>query len=735
MKKNEIIFDKARFTVLTENLIRIEYSESEKFEDGLTQIVQNRNFEIPKFDVIKNDNGIEILTSSVRLYYSGGAFNKSSLFADARYNSSVYSNRWRFGERIEGNLGGTTRTLDQIDGTCPLDDGIMSKNGFAVLFDASMVLNASEDIVGTSSDQVDLYFFAYGREYRQALRDFYRLTGPVPKLPRWALGNWWSRFYEYSTESYLALMDKFAAKEVPLSVSVIDMDWHLTDEDVPSRFGSGWTGYTWNKKLFPEPKQLIDALHRRGLKVTLNDHPADGVRAFESAYPAVAKRLGLNPALEEPATFDFDNPEFRKAYFEDVHGPLEDDGVDFWWLDWQQGTVSKSGADPLWQLNRYQYEDSQKLAPNNLILSRYAGPGSHRYPIGFSGDTVISWASLDFQPYFTSTASNIGYTWWSHDIGGHMQGAKDAELTLRWMQYGVFSPINRVHSTKSEFTSKEPWHFDKVVEDAMENALRLRHQLIPYLYSANLLTAQKGRALVEPIYYEYPMEECAYTHKNQYLFGSELMLLPVTQKLNLELQMGEANIWFPEGTWYDFFTGEKYQGNVEFKIYREITEIPVFAKAGAIIPLDKNPLAGEDVPSELIWKVFPGAANEYVLHEDDNQTTVRFDGRVLTLTESKSTTRRHTLIYAGREVAADLAGNFEIDLGQFDSEFDWTFEAALLRRLDIAEIDFDEKDFIFNHLRKMTDFGQRCAFVKNIENIELQDALFEIIYSGKSCYN
>ncbi|GAB2025149.1 glycoside hydrolase family 31 protein [Lactovum odontotermitis] len=732
MKKNEIIFDKARFTVLTENLIRIEYSETLNFENSLTQIVQNRNFDSPKFDVIRKENTIEILTSSVRLYYNGGTFTKSSLFADARYNASVYSNRWRFGEKIEGNLGGTTRTLDRVNGACPLDDGIMSKNGFAVLPDDSLVLSAAGDIAGKSSDQIDLYFFAYGRDYRRALRDFYQLTGPTPKLPRFALGNWWSRFYEYSADSYLALMDKFAEKEVPLSVAVIDMDWHLNAE-VPSRFGSGWTGYTWNKALFPNPAGLIHELHRRKLKVTLNDHPADGIRAFEAAYPAVAERLHLDAELEEPATFDFDNPDFRKAYFEDVHGPLEKDGVDFWWLDWQQGTVSKSGADPLWQLNRYQYEDSQKLHPDNVILSRYAGPGSHRYPIGFSGDTVISWASLDFQPYFTSTATNIGYTWWSHDIGGHMHGSKDSELTLRWVQYGVFSPINRLHSSKSEFTSKEPWHFDRVIEASMEKFLRLRHALIPYLYSANQRTAEEGRALIEPMYYEYPMAEPAYSrdHKNQYLFGSELMLAPITHKSSTELQMGEADVWFPEGIWYDFFTGEKYEGNVELKVYREITEMPVFARTGAIIPLDKQPLAGEEVPSELIWKIFPGAPNEYILHEDNNQTTVRFDGKRLTLTESHPSARQHTIVYAGHEAAAGLTGNFELDLSQFSSEFDWTFEDALMRRLDIAEISYDEKDFIFGRLKQLTSFEQRCAFIKNIKNIELQDALFEIIYSGK----
>ncbi|WP_252899197.1 glycoside hydrolase family 31 protein [Lactococcus fujiensis] len=558
----------ARFTVMTEQLIRIEYSPTGEFEDGQTQIVQDRNFEQVHFDVIEKENGIEILTSNLHLYYLGGVFTNSSLYADVKFNFSVYSNRWYYGKSYDGNLLGTTRTLDKVDGACELDEGIMSQNGFTILTDNSLVLTDSQDILGKSMDSIDIYLFAYGREYREALKDYYHLTGATPLLPRFALGNWWSRFYDYSETSYLDLMNKFKKKNVPLSVSVIDMDWHRVS-DVPSRFGSGWTGYSWNKSLFPNPKRFLSELHDKGLKITLNDHPADGIRAFEDVYATLAKRLSLNEELEESAQFDFDNPEFRRGYFEDVHGPLEADGVDFWWLDWQQGSVSSSGADPLWLINHYQYRDAQKIMPNNIILSRYAGPGSHRYPLGFSGDTVISWESLDFQPYFTTTATNIGYTWWSHDIGGHMQGYKDNELSLRWLQYGVFSPINRLHSSKSEFTSKEPWHFDTDTEECMESFLRLRHRLIPYLYSANVLTHDEGLALIEPLYYRYPLDSEAYEYRNQYFFGSELMVAPITSKSIKELELGKVKVWFPKGKWYDFFTGQKYDGGVEISIFRE----------------------------------------------------------------------------------------------------------------------------------------------------------------------
>ena len=127
--------------------------------------------------------------------------------------------------------------------------------------------------------------------------------------------------------------------------------------------------------------------------------------------------MGIDPASEIAVQFDPADPHFMEVYLKDLHHPLEEEGVDFWWIDWQQGTVTKvPGLDPLWMLNHYHYLDSSWKGNRSLTFSRYAGVGSHRYPVGFSGDTVISWESLAFQPYFTNTASNVGYGWWSHDI-------------------------------------------------------------------------------------------------------------------------------------------------------------------------------------------------------------------------------------------------------------------------------------------------------------------------------
>ena len=149
--------------------------------------------------------------------------------------------------------------------------------------------------------------------------------------------------------------------------------------------------------------------------------------------------------------------------------------------------------------------------------------GSHRYPVGFSGDTIITWDSLAFQPYFTSTASNIGYGMWSHDIGGHMRGFKDDEMAGRWLQFGVFSPIMRLHSSNSEFNGKEPWRYRPEICSMMKEFLRLRHRLLPYLYTMNHRAYEEDIPLMLPMYYNWPEEEKAYQFPNEYLFGSELI--------------------------------------------------------------------------------------------------------------------------------------------------------------------------------------------------------------------
>ncbi|MGG7076179.1 TIM-barrel domain-containing protein [Bifidobacterium sp. YIT 13610] len=672
--------DHWRIGILTESLIRFEWSDSGEFEDNLTQMVVNRDFGADtQFTVSHRDGLLIVDTPALYVTYDGKPFSKEGLSVVVKGVADTQFNTWYYGDEPKHNLKGTARTLDEANGEIPLDDGVISRDGWAVLDDsaANVIVEAHEVngkpnplgawVMPRDHAETDFYFFGYGRRYTEAVQDFYKLAGPTPLLPRFALGNWWSRYYRYTQDEYLQLMDRFKREGIPFTTSVIDMDWHRVD-DVDPKYGSGWTGYSWDKQLFPDHEAFLRDLHERGLKATLNVHPRDGVRAFEDDYEAVAKRVGIDPATEEAVEFDLTNPDFVSAYF-DMHHRMEAEGVDFWWLDWQQGGVTRQpGLDPLWVLNHLHYLDSgryetssernvnencecEKCAEsgardehemhveqskrnvscterNNrwpLTFSRYAGPGSHRYPVGFSGDTIVTWESLQFQPYFTATASNIGYGWWSHDIGGHMCGYRNEHLEARWYQLGTFSPINRLHSSNSQFMGKEPWNFSAEVRDSMVGSLRLRHMMLPYLYTMNYRAAFEGMPLVEPMYWADPNNPQAYEVPDEFRFGTELLVAPIVSDNDESAQLGSTEAWLPQGEWYDFFDGRRYvsagESGRRLEVWRAIDRMPVFAKAGGIVPLQQlgegNKVNDLGNPESLQVLVFPGANGSFTLKEDD----------------------------------------------------------------------------------------------------------------------
>jgi alpha-glucosidase (family GH31 glycosyl hydrolase) len=688
-QRNVVAGRNYRISVLDDGLVRLEYSPSGEFEDRASQFAIDRTFAPAKYTVIEDDDLLEIHTTRLQLSYDKGPFRTEGLSVTAKQGTHSVGSRWRYGLPTD-NLGGTARTLDEVDGSCPLEPGILSRFGISAVDDSSTVLFDQDGwIAQRRPGNVDVYVFAYGTEYRSALHAFYRLSGRQPLLPRFALGNWWSRYHPYSAAEYLELMDRFAAERVPLSVAVLDMDWHWVHID--PRYGTGWTGYSWNTDLFPDPPAFLAALHERGLVTSLNVHPSEGVHAHEDRYRAIAARLGVDPDTERPIAFDPADPEFLAAYFEQLHHPLEEEGVDFWWLDWQQGAVTAiPGLDPLWLLNHYHFLDSGRAGRRRLTFSRYAGVGSHRYPVGFSGDTVISWASLEFQPYFTATASNVGYGWWSHDIGGHFFGAKDDELATRWVQLGVFAPINRLHSSLSRFNSKEPWRFGEHAERVMKQFLRLRHRLVPYLYTMNRRAHADNAPLVAPVYYDHPDEDAAYRYPNEYLFGTEFLVAPITAPADHDTGLGATTAWLPPGAWTDVFTGLTYRGGRTLTLHRDLDTIPVLARGGAIVPLVPADAVsfGAANPAALEIRLYAGGDGEFTLWED--QDDERWAGTRLTFADGEfrvhpvdgavdvvPAVRRYSLVLCGfagvsgvsrDDAALDLApgsvpGSVRVDLG------------------------------------------------------------------------
>ena len=615
--------DQYRITVLTTGLVRIEWAEDGRFEDRASTFALHRDLPVPEFRVVNGAEVVEVVSDRFHVTYDRRRPSASGLKVDFVGGITAWHSTWRFGDE-DASLHGTARTLDVVDGRTPLGPGIVAEGGVAVLDDSASFLLTEDGWVAPrlDGDRFDLYVFTYGHDFTGALDAFYAVSGDQPLLPRWALGNWWSRYHRYSADEYLTLLDQFDREGVRFSVAVIDMDWHRV-ESVPPEHGSGWTGYTWERELFPDPEEFLADLHQRGLRVTLNVHPADGVRAFEDAYGAMCRALGQDPEERLPIAFDITDPVFLEAYFAVLHHGLEEQGVDFWWLDWQQGPYSRvAGIDPLWMLNHFHFLDSGRGGRRPLTFSRYAGPGSHRYPVGFSGDAVISWASLDFQPEFTATASNIGYGWWSHDIGGHLWGVRDDELHLRWVQLGVWSPILRLHSSNNPFLEKEPWAFPAETRTAIDEALRLRVRLVPYLHTMNRRAAEARLPLVLPVYYEAPFDPGAYRTPNVFRFGSELVIAPITTPRDPVTLQGAVTAWLPPGTWIDIDTAIVHQGGRTVRLHRDITGVPALLQAGGILPLAaEHETDATANPTHLEVLVAPGADGAFELVEDDGTGT------------------------------------------------------------------------------------------------------------------
>jgi alpha-glucosidase len=644
----------ARFTVLTPELIRMEWAADGKFEDHASFVFLNRRLPVPNFEALNAATGprqrLTIKTSALTLIYTpvdtpgtDSRFTPKNLEVDLMVDGKPVV--WHPGMDDPENLQGTTRTLDRALGSKtqePIEPGLVSRSGWAVVDDSTRPLFDSADfsfkqgekspwpwvIERPAGERQDWYFFGYGHDYRKALGDYVRVAGRIPLPPRFAFGAWWSRYWDYSDQELDELVRGFHENDVPLDTLVIDMGWHISAEQLKAagevdQSGEqlGWGGYTWDKLLFPDPNDFLTRMHADGLKTTLNLHPASGIQPWEQAYPAMATAMGIDPATKKYVPFDITDKKFAINYMNLVLHPLEKQGIDFWWLDWQQEPTTKMpGVTPTWWLNYVHFTDQQREGKRPLLFHRWGGLGNHRYQIGFSGDTISVWDSLAFQPWFTATAANVGYAYWSHDIGGHMPGSVDPELFTRWVQFGAFSPILRTHTTKNPESERRIWAYPEPYSSVLRSTFQLRLALEPYLYTEARRTYDTGVAFLRPLYYDSPEEAAAYESKGEYLFGDQMLAAPITAPAEKVSGLATEKVWLPAGEWIEWPTGKHFTGPAAVERSFSIEQTPVYVRAGAIVPM-QPPMrfTGEKPVDPLIvdvWPLAPGQASTYSVYED-----------------------------------------------------------------------------------------------------------------------
>lgn len=742
-----------RFTVISDGAVRMEYAPDGQFVDTKSFVAVQRAYPAADYRV-KRGAWIEIATPKMVLRYrkNSGPFTASNLSVRSPKGAAVPF-VWKPGMQQKGNLKGTYRTLDGYDGDTyvyderrpkmPIEDGLLATDGWTLIDDSDNFLfdgdKEWEWVEKRPNDGAqDWYFLAYGHDYKAALRDFTLFAGKMPLPPRYAFGYWWSRYWAYSDKELRTLVKNFRAYDIPLDVLVIDMDWHYTDGD-----RGGWTGWSWNRTLFPDPAKFLRWLDGEGIRSTFNLHPADGVRCGEDSYADVARDMGIDPALKQTVPWVSSDKKFIRSIFRRILTPMERDGVDFWWLDWQQQPTDPAveGLSNTWWLNYVFFSDMEKNRDvRPMLYHRWGGLGNHRYQIGFSGDASITWTSLDFQPYFNSTASNVLYGYWSHDIGGHhMADRIDPELYIRWMQFGALSPVMRTHSAKSAGLKKEVWNFAPEHADILRNTIRRRYALAPYIYTMARKAYDEGISLCRPMYYEWPEASEAYAFRNQYLFGDDILVAPVTA-LGKE-GYATVQVWLPEGKWYEWQTGTMLDGGRTVERTFALDEYPVYVRAGAILPMYgdtvKNLNANDE---EILLTLFPGGSGEFSLYEDngdDKRYAAEFarthlksvrDGNLLTVTVGKRTGDYRGMPAERKFSVKVLASAAPVSVTVDGAKADWTYlgeefalvieiprtdcaaEKVVRIRYEDAEVDFNGVPAVARRMaRAMEEFKYHAA--------------------------
>ena len=642
----------ARFTVITDGVIRMEYAEGGAFVDGETLFAKRHMFWDAK---VTDGDTLVITTENMTLHYHGGEFTAESLWADIHVDG--FATRWNFGDENKDNLGGTLTTLDGVHGFRPLPDGLLSRSGWYALDDSGTPYFADGWIKNREeSHKIDIYLFAYGENYRAALSDLAAVSGKFEIPRKYFFGSWYSRWWPYTAEDFKGLADEYDEYGFPLDILVMDMDWHYQDwghQDGEPQYqygyghaggNLGWTGYTWNRRLIPDPEGTIKALGARGIAVTLNDHPADGVRDTDEVYGRFIKKLNESgyeeevPDIEDKIgdrervhrekgiknyRFNAGSKAYMDAFFDATGAEMEDKGAAFRWLDWQQDYLypNVNGMKALTHLkwlNHLYYESSKRGGKRGMSFSRWGGFGDHKHPAYFSGDSVTSWETLDFEIQMTVSAGNAGCFWWSHDIGGFMDPVPggQAEVYARWVQFGAMSPALRVHMNGVEGFDRRPWTWGEPYCSVMRDAFHLRSMLMPYIYSEAKNSSDFSVPLLRALYYDEPENEAAYRYPGEYYFGEGLLTAPVCRATD-ENGEAESEIYIPNGIWYDWFTGKRYESGV-YKVRNTLETFPLFVRAG--YPIVTQPYTSRPATEPLREPriiIYAGDSGASALYEDD----------------------------------------------------------------------------------------------------------------------
>ena len=611
MNTNNNVFkgEKYRITVLSEILLRLEYSENGVFLDEQTELVKNRTFSIPDFKVQQDEKFLVIETNYYRLeYIKEKSFYGTKFVPEANLKVLLKGTDryWYFNHVEARNFKTIGNRIDNVDNIKLVNKGLYSTDGFVSIDDSKSLILKDNVFYKRDNNIIDTYLFMYKRDFGFVLRDYYTLTSKPFLIPRFLLGNIWNKDTSYTDQNIKDLVFKFNKNDIPINTIILGNNWHSKNK---LKYG-----LSWNNDLFINYDSFIKYLKEQGIYLGVTINP----NVISKLEKNIDEFVDSKSIKDDYIKLDIFNKDIMDKYFKVFINPLVNNGVSTFLIDYNDLDMYS-----LRVLNYYHSLYFKNKKYKNPIISRNGLISSHITNTIYSGKTLVSWNLLNDLPEYITSGANNGLSYISNDIGGYYSGIEDDELYRRYIQFGTFSPILRLASDSSHYYKREPWMWDMNTLAIAKEYLRLRNMLIPYLYTECYNYSLTGIPIVRPIYYNYPEIYDEKDYKNEYYFGSSLFISPITKQKDIVMNRTIQKIFLPGGIWYDFKTGIKYNGNRRYITFYKDEDYPVFATQGSIIPLailNDDYLNSTNNPDGFLIHVFPGKSNTYTIFEDDGVT-------------------------------------------------------------------------------------------------------------------
>ncbi len=632
---NIIKGQKYRFTILSEILIRMEYSETGEFLDETTEFAKNRNFTIPKFNISQDEKFLVIETNYFRLEYAKEKSFYGTKFVPEQNLKVLLKDTdkyWHFNHVEARNFKSIGYSIDNIENIILNNKGLYSTDGFVSIDDSKSLIIKDDEFYKRNVNEIDTYLFMYKRDFGLVLRDYFKLTNLPSMIPRYMLGNIWNKDEYYTDQNIKDLIIKFNKNGIPINYILLGNNWH-------SKTNNEY-GLSWNNDLFIDYYKFINYLKEKNIYLGVTINPIL-ISKNESKFQDFIKSINIDSS-DNDIELNVYNKKMIDNYFKLFIDNLVDNGVNGFLIDYN----NIKDLYTLRTLNYYHYKYFLNKKLKNPILSRNGLISSHVTNSIYTGKTLVSWKVLNSLPSYISSACNMGLSFISNDIGGFYGGVEDDELYRRYVEYGTFSPIFRLSSANSHYYKREPWKWDMHTLSIVTYYMRLRSMLIPYLYTESINYSNTGLPIIQPIYYNYPEVYDEIEYKNEYYFGRSLFVSPITKPKDIVMNRTIHRMFLPSGIWYDFKTGIKYVGNKRYISFYKDEDYPVFATQGSIIPLailNEDNLNSSKNPDGFIIHVFPGKSNTYTIYEDDG-ITLNKDNYVKTIIDYNYMLNNYTVI-------------------------------------------------------------------------------------------